>query len=72
MKKINKAKININGKKYTINPKMTLKKALAKFKIPLDKVAIELNHEIVDKKNLNNVNIKKNDEIEIVHFIGGG
>ena len=72
MKKINKVKIKINGKKYTINPKMTLKKALAKFKIPLDKVAIELNENIIDKKKLDKIKINNKDKIEIVHFIGGG
>jgi sulfur carrier protein len=41
-------------------------------KIPIKKVAIELNHEIIDKKKLNKIKIKKNDRIEIVHFIGGG
>ena len=72
MKKINKAKIKINGKKCTINPKMTLKKALAKFKIPLDKVAIELNENIIDKKKLDKIKVNNKDKIEIVHFIGGG
>ena len=43
MKKINKAKIKINGKKCIINSKMTLKEVINRFKIPLDKVAIELN-----------------------------
>ena len=41
-------------------------------KVPLKKVAIELNRKIVDKKNLNKINLKVNDKIEIVHFIGGG
>ena len=27
---------------------------------------------ITDKKNLNKINLKVNDKIEIVHFIGGG
>jgi thiamine biosynthesis protein ThiS len=40
--------------------------------IPIKKVAIELNQEIVDKKKLNKIKLKKNDKIEIVHFIGGG
>ena len=41
-------------------------------KIPIKKVAIELNQEIIDKTILNKINLKKNDKIEIVHFIGGG
>ena len=72
MKKINKAKIKINGKKWTINPKMTLKELVARFKIPLDKVAIELNENIIDKKEINKIKVKNADKIEIVHFIGGG
>ena len=72
MKKINKVKIKINGKKCTINSKMTLKKLITRFKIPLDKVAIELNENIIDKKKLNKIKVKNKDKIEIVHFIGGG
>ena len=51
---------------------MEAKNLLINLKIPLKKVAIELNQEILDKKNLNKVKLKKNDKIEIVHFIGGG
>ena len=72
MKKINKAKIKINGKKCLINPKMTLKNVITRFKIPLDKVAIELNENIIDKKKLNKIKLNDKDKIEIVHFIGGG
>ena len=72
MKKINKVKIKINGKKCIINQKMTLKKVITKLKIPLDKVAIELNENIVDKRKIDKTNLKENDKIEIVHFIGGG
>jgi thiamine biosynthesis protein ThiS len=72
MKKINKVKIKINGKKCLIDPKMTLKRVITRFKIPLNKVAIELNENIIDKKKLNKINLNDNDKIEIVHFIGGG
>ncbi|MDA8533186.1 sulfur carrier protein ThiS [Candidatus Pelagibacter bacterium] len=72
MKKIKKIKIKINGKFSTINENLSLFTLLNKLKIPLKKVAIELNHEIVDKKKLNNIKLKKDDKIEIVHFIGGG
>ena len=72
MKKINKIKIKINGRFSTINENLSLSIFLKKLKIPLKKVAIELNQEIIDKKKLNNIKLKKNDKIEIVHFIGGG
>ncbi|WP_440917806.1 sulfur carrier protein ThiS [Candidatus Pelagibacter sp.] len=67
-----KIKIKLNGKLKTINNKSTLFNIVQKNKIPLAKVAIELNKEIVDKKKIKNINLKNNDKIEIVHFIGGG
>ena len=72
MKKIKKIKIKINGKFMTINENLSLSNFLKELKIPLKKVAIELNQEIIDKNKTNKINLKKNDKIEIVHFIGGG
>jgi sulfur carrier protein len=72
MKNIKKIKIRVNGKLSSINDNLSLLNLLNHLKIPLKKVAIELNLEIVDKKKLNKINLKNNDKIEIVHFIGGG
>ena len=72
MKKIKKIKIKVNGKVNLIIEKTSLLKLVNNLKIPLKKVAIELNQEIVDKKNLKKIYLNKNDKIEIVHFIGGG
>ena len=55
-----------------INENLSLSIFLKQLKIPLKKVAIELNQEIIDKNKINKINLKKNDKIEIVHFIGGG
>ena len=72
MKKINKIKIKINGKTKNIISNINLAKLIKLLKIPINKVAIELNEEIIDKKKINKIKLKKNDKIEIVHFIGGG
>ena len=72
MKKVNKIKIKLNGKYIKIKDKITLLNLVKKTKVSVNKVAIELNKEIVNKKSLNKIKIKKNDKIEIVHFIGGG
>ena len=72
MKKIKKIKIRLNGKFLTINENLNLSIFLKQLKIPLKKVAIELNQEIIDKNTIKNIKLKKNDKIEIVHFIGGG
>ena len=72
MKNIKKIKIKINGKIKSIIQDSNLSVVLKNLKIPLNKVAIELNEEIIDKKKINKIKLNKNDKIEIVHFIGGG
>ena len=72
MKKIKKIKIKINGKIKSISQDSNISVVLKNLKIPLNKVAIELNEEIIDKKKINKIKLNKNDKIEIVHFIGGG
>ena len=72
MNKKNKIKIVVNGRLLTVNIKYSLKNLVEKLKTPINKVAIELNEEIVDKKKLNKIFLKSKDKIEIVHFIGGG
>ena len=72
MKKIKKIKIKANGKIKSIPDSYKMSDLINKLKIPIKKVAIELNQEIIDKKNIDKINLKNNDKIEIVHFIGGG
>jgi len=72
MKKIKKIKIKLNGKIKSIPENSKILTLLNKLNIPIKKVAIELNQEILDKKKLNKIKMKSNDKIEIVHFIGGG
>ena len=72
MKFKNKIKIKVNGKKTLLNKNDSVQKLTKKLNIPLNKVAIELNRKILDKKKLKNIKLSNNDNIEIVHFIGGG
>ena len=72
MKKIKKIKIKVNGKFKSIPENYMITDLVKDLKIPLKKVAIELNQEIIDKKKIGKISLKKNDKIEIVHFIGGG
>ena len=59
MKKINKIKIKLNGKFIKIQDKITLLSLIKKLKVPIKKVAIELNQTIVNKKSLGKIKIKK-------------
>ena len=72
MKNIKKIKIKLNGKIKIIKENYKIQNFLKDLNVPLKKVAIELNQEILDKNKLSKIKLKKNDKIEIVHFIGGG
>ena len=72
MKIDNKINISVNGKKIQVIPKFSVKNLITKLKLPLNKIAIELNKKIIDKKKISRINLQNGDKIEIVHFIGGG
>ena len=55
MRKKNKIKIIVNGKQITLNVKFSIKNLIDKLKMPISKIAIELNREIVNKKNINKI-----------------
>ena len=72
MNNLNVAKIQLNGDPYEINNGTNLNELLNKLKIQKNKVAIEVNGQIVEKKKYTNLILNKNDKVEIVKFIGGG
>ncbi len=68
----NKIKIKLNGKFINIDKGAKLSNLVKKYKFQLNKIAIEKNNLIVEKKKIKKISLKPNDKIEIVHFIGGG
>ena len=72
MNNLNVAKIQLNGDPYEINNGTNLIELLNKLKIEKNKVAVEVNGEIVEKNKYPILILNKNDKVEIVHFIGGG
>ena len=72
MKKTKKIKINLNGKTLFLDKGTSVYKVIKKTKLQPNKIAIELNKKIINKKNVNKIFLKNKDKIEIVHFIGGG
>ena len=72
MNNLNVAKIQLNGDSYEINNGTNLNELLNKLKIQKNKVAIEVNGQIVEKNKYPNLILNKDDKVEIVKFIGGG
>ena len=72
MNNLNVAKIQLNGDPYEINHGTNLTELLNKLKIQKNKVAIEVNGEIVQNNKYTNLILNQDDKVEIVQFIGGG
>jgi sulfur carrier protein len=65
-------KITINGEIKELEGEVSLDRLLELFSLPSQRVAVELNREVVRKKDWESVVVKDADKIEIVHFVGGG
>ena len=64
--------IILNGTKKLFQEPLTVEKLLEQLGLDKRKLAVERNREIVPKGEFTVVNLRDGDEIEIVHFIGGG
>lgn len=64
--------ILINGKIKTIREQLTAQQLLQELGIAQQKLALEINQEIVPRSTLSEHIIQPGDKIEIIHAIGGG
>ena len=64
--------LTINGDSHTCETATTLSALLISLELDPKKVAVERNLEIVPKSQFDSQMIENNDNLEIVHFIGGG
>ena len=65
-------KVVINGETKEIAENFNLIELLKHFSLPDERIAVELNKEVVRKKDWENIKINDADKIEIIHFVGGG
>ena len=72
MNNLNVAKIQLNGDPYEVINGTNLNELLNKLKIQKNKIAVEVNGEIIEKSKYPNLILRRDDKVEIVHFIGGG
>lgn len=61
----------INGEKRVVLA-ATLSLLVEQLGMKADRVAIELNREIVPRDQWSQCTLKDGDQLEIVHFVGGG
>ncbi len=64
--------ICLNGNQVSDCERLSLEDFIAKQNFEKNKIAVEINGEIIPKKDYETVQIKENDVIEVVSFVGGG
>jgi sulfur carrier protein len=64
--------VKINGEAKQIPADIDLAELLRHLQLPADRLAVELNQEVIRRANWEKITIKEADKIEIVHFVGGG
>lgn len=64
--------LTINGEARDFDSLSTLADLVAELGMKPDRVAVELNRELVSRKNWATTSISDGDKLEIVHFVGGG
>jgi len=64
-------KIQLNGEQY-VTQSRNLEGLLRELNVEPGKVAVELNMKIVKKDRFAASEISEGDQIEVVHFVGGG
>lgn len=64
--------VRINGASAEIESNLTIEGLLNNLNIDPQRVAVEINLNIVKKKDYPQRLLKEGDNIEIVHFVGGG
>lgn len=64
--------IQINGETKSIAPGMSIRDLLLDLNVKENRVAVEHNREIVKPDRWEETKIRHGDELEVVHFVGGG
>jgi len=66
-------RIQINGQPREIpQSSLSLNELLDTLSLPSQRIAVELNKTIVPRSQWEKTTLKDGDQIEIVHFVGGG
>jgi thiazole synthase len=65
-------KVQVNGQPKQVEKGITIGRLLSDLEIREDRVAVELNLCIVEKRDYSVTSLKEDDKIEIISFVGGG
>ncbi len=70
--RIKMVRILINGETKELSQILNLNELLKHFSLPSERIAIELNREVVRRKDWEKTKVSEGDKLEVIHFVGGG
>ena len=65
-------KVMVNGDPMELTQGITVTQLLEQVKVAPELVVVELNLNILKREDLPKIMLKEEDQVEIVHFVGGG
>jgi thiamine biosynthesis protein ThiS len=65
-------KIQLNGHEREFSAPLSLSKLVEQLGMKEDRVAVELNRNIVPREMWSQTALSEGDRLEVVHFVGGG
>jgi len=65
-------RIFVNGESREFSAGLLLSDLLNLLELPLQRIAVELNREVVRRADWDTTVLNDEDRVEVVHFVGGG
>ena len=65
-------RVEINGESRELPEGLSLNDLIRELSLAPERIAVELNHEVVRRREWPVTMIANDDRIELVHFVGGG
>lgn len=65
-------RVRLNGEWHNLRDGITVADLVAQLGLERQRIAIELNRAIVPRQAYASVRLQEADEVEVVHFVGGG
>jgi sulfur carrier protein len=64
--------IQLNGEPYSVEAEIAVAALIERLKLRPNRVAVEINREVVPKADFATARIADGDQVEVINFVGGG
>lgn len=65
-------RIQVNGRPQEVEENLSLSQLITSLELKPEQIAIELNQKVIRRGEWQDTDLRDDDKIEIVHFVGGG